>query len=63
MCIKSLLYGRAGARLWAYSCEGQEILAALVVGFFGHTHSMWKFLGQGWNPSHSSPCRDKGGNL
>ena len=22
--------------------------------FFGHTHSMWKFSGQGWNPCHSS---------
>ena len=22
--------------------------------FLGHTHGMWKFLGQGWSPSHSS---------
>ena len=29
--------------------------------FLDHTHSMWKFPGQGWDPTHSSnpsPCSD-----
>ena len=33
---------------------------------FGCTHSMWKFLGQGWNLHHSSDlgcCRDNAGSL
>ena len=28
--------------------------------FFGCAHGMWKFLGQGWNPRHSS---DNAGSL
>ena len=34
--------------------------------FFGHTHSMWKFPGQGWNLYHSSNwshSRDNAGSL
>ena len=36
------------------------------LGFFGCTHSIWKFLGQGSNPNHSSGpshCSDIPGSL
>ena len=33
---------------------GVEFGEGFFVGFFGHTHSMQKFPGQGSNPSHSS---------
>ena len=30
--------------------------------FYGHTHSIWKFLGQGWNLSNSCDLCCRGGN-
>ena len=48
-----------------------EIQCILLMPFaslfvFGHTHGMWKFLGQEWNWQHSSNpshCRDSAGSL
>ena len=46
------------------SCpEGNDLV---FVGFFGHAHSMWKFLGQGSNLCHGSDpscCSDNTGSL
>ena len=44
-----------GEALWALNQAGKGNLGTHrnVFFFFGDTHSMWKFPGQGWNVSHS----------
>lgn len=46
-----LMYDKKLSRNFRKCLEG---FLFLFFKFFGHTHSMWKFLDQGSNPSHSS---------
>ena len=73
LCILSFSFGKLAfpgsldctqPRLGGFIClvftaqEGGGYFAHYFIFiFFGHTHSIWMFPGQGWNPSHSCDPR------